>query len=48
MQNGVFPPAPSSAQQSNQIAEGMALGFGGNVGYDVEPMAANGALGSNF
>tara|TARA_Y100000389_G_scaffold197371_2_gene231840 strand:+ start:1528 stop:2193 length:666 start_codon:yes stop_codon:yes gene_type:complete len=48
MQNGVFPPAPSSAQQSNQIAEGMALGFGGNSGYDIEPMAANGALGSNF
>jgi len=48
MQNGVFPPAPSYAQQSNQIAEGMALGFGGNAGYDIEPMAANGALGSNF
>lgn len=48
MQNGVFPPAASSTKQSNQIAEGMALGFGNNDGYDVEPMAANGALGSTF
>ena len=48
MQNGVFPPAPSSTQQNNQVAEGMALGFGNNDGYDVEPMAANGALGSTF
>ena len=48
MQNGVFPPAASSTQQSNQIAEGMALGFGENDGYGVEPMAANGALGSTF
>jgi len=48
MQNGLFPPAPSSTQQSNQIAEGMAVGFGGYDGYNVEPMAANGALGSSF
>jgi len=48
MQNGVFPPAASSTKQSNQIAEGMALGFGNNDGYDIEPMAANGALGSTF
>ena len=48
MQNGVFPPAPSSTQQSNQVAEGMALGFGGDEGFGVEPMAANGALGSTF
>jgi hypothetical protein len=48
MQNGMFPPAPSSTKQSNQVAEGMALGFGNNDGYDFEPMAANGALGSTF
>ena len=48
LQNGLFPPAPSSTQQSNQIAEGMAVGFGGYDGYNVEPMAANGALGSSF
>jgi len=48
MQNGLFPPAPSSTKQSNQVAEGMALGFGNNDGYDFEPMAANGALGSTF
>jgi hypothetical protein len=54
MQNGVFPPAPSSTQSSNQLAEGMAMGFGGGGGgggggdYAVEPMAANGALGSTF
>jgi len=48
MQNGLFPPAPSSTKQSNQVAEGMALGFRGDNDYDFEPMAANGALGSTF
>lgn len=48
-QNGVFPPAPSATQQSNQIAEGMALGLGGGYeGFGAEPMAANGAIGSSF
>lgn len=48
MQNGLFPPAPSSTKQSNQVAEGMALGFQGDNDFGFEPMAANGALGSTF
>jgi hypothetical protein len=49
MQNGIFPPAPSSTKQSNQIQEGMNMGYGGGMDdYSPEPMAANGALGSTF
>ena len=53
IQNGIFPPAPSATQQTNQLAEGMVIGMGsgGYNGYYTEafePMAANGALGSSF
>ena len=48
VQSGVFPPAPSSAQQSNQVEEGMNLGFGANEGFGAEPMAASSMLGSSF
>lgn len=48
MQNGMFPPAPSSTKQSNQVAEGMNMGYGGMNDFGVEPIAANGAIGSTF
>jgi hypothetical protein len=48
VQRGVFPPAPSGTQQSNQVEEGMNLGFGGNDGFGIEPMAASSLLGSSF
>ena len=50
MQSGVFPPAPTATQSSNQLAESMALGMGGGGDYAeaFEPMAANGALGASF
>ena len=49
MQNGLFPPAPTTTQPNNQLAESMALGMGGgDYAEAFEPMAANGALGASF
>jgi hypothetical protein len=48
IQNGTFPPAPAVTQQSNQVEEGLNLGFNEAGSYGGEPLAASSLLGSNF
>lgn len=48
LQAGTFPPAPAVTQQSNQVEEGLNLGFNEANSYGGEPLAASSLLGSNF